>query len=391
MAKTKTKPVKGVFEKVPGSDIWWIRYSDAQGRYRREKAGARGPAIALYQKRKTEALQGRKLPETIKRKAVLVSDLLDLASEHVANHYRRQRLGADKKDYRYKTLKDALGTRPAESLTPRDIDKELSKLATDREWKPASYNRHKALLSLAYRLGIENDLLSTNPVRLVRRRRENNGVIRWLTPDEETKVVAAIQSDHPDELPAFQLALHTGMRKSEQYGLTWDCVDLIRKQITIPQSKHGGIRYVPLDKSAVDALLTLRSRGDGTGKVMVLAKSGHGYQAGHTLKTPKEWFLAVCRKAGVSGFTWHCLRHTFCSRLVMAGTPLAVVKELMGHKSVLTTMRYAHLAPNHGVDAVAKLDDWKDQFGGANQHQNSTDNQMRQSLGKSEDEEVSVQ
>lgn len=372
MAKTKNKPVKGVFEKVPGSDIWWIRYADAQGRYRRELAGARGAAITLYRKRKTEALQGRKLPETIKRKAVLVSDLLDLAAEHAANHYRGERLGADKKDYRYKTLKDAIGNRPAESLTPRDIEKELSNLASERDWKPASFNRHKAFLSLAYRLGIENDLLSVNPVRLVRRRREDNGRIRWLRADEETKLVAVIESDYPDELPAFNLALHTGMRKSEQYGLMWDCVDLMRKQITIPKSKHGGIRYLPLDQTAANALLSLRRRGDGTGRVMVAAKSGHGYLAGHALATPKSWFGAACRKAGLSDFVWHDLRHSFCSRLTMDGIPLARVRELMGHKSILTTMRYAHLQPDHGVDAVRGLDDWNTRFGGANQHQNST-------------------
>lgn len=390
MAKAKAKPIKGIFEKVSGSDVWWIRYADSQGRYRREKAGPRGAAIALYRKRKTEALQGRKLPETIKRKAVLVSDLLDLASDHAKTHYRGERLGADKNDYRYKTLKEAFGNFPAESLTPREIDKQLSKLATDREWKPASYNRHKAFLSLAYRLGIENDAVTVNPVRLVRRRREDNGRIRWLTADEETKLVATIESDYPDEFPAFQLALHTGMRKSEQYNLTWDCADLIRKQITIPRSKHGGIRYIPLDKGATDALLTLRSRGDGTGKVIVLAKSGHGYQAGHALKTPKEWFLAACKKAGVSGFTWHCLRHTFCSRLVMAGVPLAVVKELMGHKSILTTMRYSHLAPDHGIDAVAKLDDWSTRFGRANQHQNSTNGSKTQQSTEIENDEVLI-
>lgn len=361
-----------MFEKVPGSDVWWVRYADAHGRYRREKAGPKGYAIKLYQKRKTEALQGKKLPETIKRKAVLVSDLLNLAADHVRVHYRGERLGADKNDYRYKTLKDAIGNLPAESLTPREIEQELSKLATEREWKPASYNRHKAFVSLAYRLGIENDLLSVNPVRLVRRRHEDNGRIRWLTADEETKLVALIESEYPDELPAFHLALHTGMRKSEQYGLRWDCVDLERRQITIPRSKHGGIRYIPLDNTAANALLSLRRRGDGTGNVMVAAMSGHGYQAGHVLKTPKEWFGAACRKAGVSEFVWHDLRHSFCSRLVMDGVPLARVRELMGHKSILTTMRYAHLAPDHGVDAVARLDDWNSRFGGANQHQNST-------------------
>jgi len=91
---------------------------------------------------------------------------------------------------------------------------------------------------------------------------------------------------------------------------------------------------------------------------MVLAESGHGYKAGHALKTPKEWFMACCQKAGIQDFTWHCLRHTFASRLVMAGVPLRKVQELMGHKTIAMTCRYAHLAPEHLQDAVLKLDGW---------------------------------
>src|SRR5438128_4919971 len=60
---------RGIFEKLSGSGEWWIRYVDAQGRYRREKAGTKSGAIALYQKRKTEALEGRKLPEKLRRGA----------------------------------------------------------------------------------------------------------------------------------------------------------------------------------------------------------------------------------------------------------------------------------------------------------------------------------
>jgi hypothetical protein len=56
----------GIYEKVLGSEVWWIRYADAEGRYRREKAGTKSMAIDLYRKRKTEALQGRKLPERLR-------------------------------------------------------------------------------------------------------------------------------------------------------------------------------------------------------------------------------------------------------------------------------------------------------------------------------------
>ena len=101
------------------------------------------------------------------------------------------------------------------------------------------------------------------PAVLVHRRREDNGRIRWLTADEETKLRAVIETDYPGELAAFDLALQTGMRRSEQYGLTWDCVDFERRQITIPRSKHGGIRYIPLDNTAVNALLALRDSAPG--------------------------------------------------------------------------------------------------------------------------------
>ncbi|MBI2816333.1 MAG: site-specific integrase [Acidobacteria bacterium] len=358
MAKKEVKKVRGIYEKVPGSGVWWTRHHDAHGRLRREKAGTPGMAVKLYQKRKVQALQRKKLPETLRRREVLLSELLADAAEHIRQHYHGQRLGADKKDYRYATLKGALGSHPAESVTAQEIERALSRLATARKWEPASFNRHKAFLSLAYRLGIEGEKVQSNPIRLVHRRRENNGRIRWLTADEEKKLRAVIQSNYPGELSAFALALHTGMRRSEQYGLTWDCVDFVRRQITIPRSKNGGIRYIPLDNTAVEALLALRKRGNGSGPVMVSAESGHGHVAGQPLKTPREWFATVCEEAGISDFTWHCLRHTFASRLVMAGVGLRTVQELMGHKTIAMTCRYAHLAPQHQLDAVSKLDGW---------------------------------
>ena len=107
----------GIFEKMKGSGIWWIRYADAYGRERREKAGTRGIAIRLYQKPKNEALPGKQLPESIRRKQFFVSDLLELAADYVRSHYQGQRLGADGKDYRYSALKGAFGSRPADTVT----------------------------------------------------------------------------------------------------------------------------------------------------------------------------------------------------------------------------------------------------------------------------------
>ena len=76
---------------------------------------------------------------------------------------------------------------------------------------------------------------------------------------------------------------------------------------------------------------------------------------GEPLKGYKHWFDDAVAEAGVSDFTWYCLRHTFASRLIMAGVDLRTVAELMGHKTIQMTMRYAHLAPAHKLAAVERL------------------------------------
>jgi integrase len=350
--------MRGIFERVKGSGRWTIRYADSSGKIRYEKAGTKAMAIALYQKRKIEVLQSRKLPELARRRTILLSELLDDACDYAARNHRGVRLGSDGRDYRYKTLKDALGGRPAEGLRPQELETVLSRLADERGWSPASYNRYRSFLSLAFRLGVANGKISVNPVRLVHRRREDNARIRWLSTEEEARLRAVIQKDYPDELPAFELALNTGMRRSEQYNLTWDCVDLERRLLTVPRSKNGAVRHIPLNDKALSALLALRSRSNGSGPVMVAARSGHGRRAGHPLKTPKTWFAAACAKAGIRDFSWHSLRHTFASRLVMSGVGLRVAQELLGHKTLNMVCRYAHLDSETQLTAVRRLDSW---------------------------------
>lgn len=352
--KAEVKKVRGIFERVPGSGIWWIQYFDATGHRRREKAGSRGMAVDLLTKRRGERLRREKLPETLRSRAITVSELIESAVAYSRQHHR----SPDSDHRRSKLLSEMFGDTPAENLSPQEIERKLNAALVDKDWRPATFNRHRSFLSLAYRLGVQNGKVRVNPARLVRQRPEENARIRWLTVEEEARLRSAIERHAPAELPAFLLSLHTGMRRSEQYGLTWDCVDMERRQLTIPRSKHGGIRYVPLNDAAMAALKALNGRSDGTGPVMVAAASGHGYAQGHALKTPREWFSAACDRAQIADYTWHCNRHTFASRLVMAGVGLAEVKELMGHKTFVMTLRYAHLAPAHQLEAVRRLDTW---------------------------------
>ena len=114
--------------------------------------------------------------------------------------------------------------------------------------------------------------------------------------------------------------------------------------LTIPRSKNGAMRYVPLNQAAVKALETLRKQYPTS-----LCVSGGA-------KEPRRWFEPALKEAKVSNFSWHCLRHTFASRLVMAGVDIRTVQELLGHKTISMTVRYSHLAPKHTLAAVERLD-----------------------------------
>jgi integrase len=171
--------------------------------------------------------------------------------------------------------------------------------------------------------------------------------VRFLEPEEETKLRGKICELCPEHEAEFDLALHTGRRRGEQYRLRWQDVDLKRNFVTA-RSRHGEARRIQINTIARGALLRLRERGDGAGYVC------SGYE-GPRARDWRHWFEDVIEKAQISDFRWHDLRHTFASRLVMAGVPLRAVQVLMGHKCIETTLRYSHLGETELHKAVECL------------------------------------
>lgn len=334
--KARRQP-RGVFQKIPGkTSPWWIRYVDAQGRFRREKAGTKSAAIDLYRKRKNEALEGKKLPEKLRRASV---SFAEIAKDALA-YSKANKLSYRHDAGRMETLLGWFREYPAEAITATDIERRFEQ----EKWSPATVNRHRALLSLTYRLAIRNGKVKENPARMVQHRLEDNARIRFLSQEEETKLRTAIEAVCPERLAELELALNTGLRLSEQFTLRCQDVSFIRRTLTIPRSKNGSTRHVPLNQAALRALEALQARASGS----ELVCGG--------LNTPRRWFEPVVKAAGLQSFTWHCLRHTFASRLVMAGVDIRTVQELLGHKTIGMTVRYSHLAPKHTLAAVERLD-----------------------------------
>ena len=229
-----------------------------------------------------------------------------------------------------------------------DVEHEPSARGAQVQVIPGTVNRHRSLLSLTYRLAIRNGKARENPVRQVARKRENNVRTRFLDTKEEAALRATIRALYPERVPEFDLALHTGMRRNEQWQLRWQDLNLGAGIITIPQTKHGATRHVPINSVAEKALQTLSKNRNESPYVCAGSDQREG-------RDWERWFEECVREAKIVDFRWHDLRHTFASRLAMAGVSLRTLAELLGHKTLAMVMRYAHLAPAHLRDAVEKI------------------------------------
>jgi integrase len=333
------KHSRGVYERPEGSGVWWVLYY-ASGKRHREKAGRKSDAVALYQKRKADARRGVKLPELVPGNAITFAQLSDMA---VA--YAKARLKSAN-DYvgKARILQEPFGSRPAAEITPQEIDQFLSNHCKT----PATCNRYRDFFSLAFRLGMENDMVTINPARLVRLRPENNSRRRFLSRDEYQTVWGLVQRDNPEQVPAFVVSVYTGMRWGEQFSLLWSQVDFSRKMIRLTQTKNGSARNVPLNSVTVTALEAQRGAVPHKPGDAVFPRPGLSSDC-------RWWFMPAIQEAKITDYTWHNNRHTFCSWQTMAGASLKEIMVLAGHKSITMSARYAHLSPEVTASASERM------------------------------------
>ncbi len=252
---------------------------------------------------------------------------------------------------RLKLLKEHF-TGGADAITPGEVERVLDALADEKGWSASSRNHHHNLISLAYRLAIKDGKVKDNPARAVERQSETGSRrVRYLTADEEKKLRDAIRSkpEWAQHEPELDLALATGLRRGSMYReLAWENVDLLGRTLRIPRTKNGEALDLPLNQDAIRALLVFRSRGDGTGRVVRNTD-------GETLTVNAHWFPAAVRLLGSKisgGTTAGIVSPADCARI---GVPLGHIAELLGHKGLAMSQRYAHLSMSNLHDAVARI------------------------------------
>lgn len=196
-----------------------------------------------------------------------------------------------------------------------------------------------------YRL---RDALKRRDAWIKARRQRGNA---WRQTRGYTELPSIAHQAYGDYLtPMVLLSLNTGLRQGELFSLTWDHVNFQTRTLTVDGkgAKNGQTRHVPLNNEALAILNTWREQTTGEGLVFP-------GKDGNRMDNVKKSWARLLQDSHITGFRWHDLRHDFASKLVMAGVPLNTVRELLGHSTMTMTLRYAHLAPDHKAEAVARL------------------------------------
>lgn len=333
----KAKERDGVFQRTDRSG-WWVSYVDASGKRKKEKVTAytRTQAMTALAQIKTrierDSILGVKSASEI--------STADLLARFKA--YQKAQLRPTtfvRLDGILETLKAALPVQ-AKEITRRTVADYI--LKRSETVSAGTVAKEFATLNHALRLAVEWELLTVNPAQGAKLPRQSEGRTRYLSP---TEFKAALEAA-PDWMRApMALAAFTGMRRGEILGLCWKDVDLDGQRVYLTETKNGTLRVVALNALAVQVLKSLPVGEPGT---LVFPDVDAARLSVYTRR--------VFASVGIMDASFHSLRHTAASWLVMEGVDLYAVGRILGHKTPRMTQRYAHLSPGYMATTVNKLD-----------------------------------
>ena len=241
-----------------------------------------------------------------------------------------------------KRLLPLFGDLVLSKITPRHIE-EYKKMRLDKV-KPSTINREliclKHMFTIAAKFGKFD---GKNPVKEIKFFQERQYIMKILDK-EEIKRLINVSTGYLRAM--IIIALNTAMRKGEILNLRWNDIDFNEHYIYIKESKSNKTRKIPMNGVVAATLKDIKRQGEF---VFMSPKTETRFIG--TFRS----FKTACRKAGVHDLRFHDLRHTAATLMVMGGTDLVTVKEILGHSSIEMTMRYAHPTPENKRQAVNVL------------------------------------
>jgi len=252
--------------------------------------------------------------------------------------------------------KDKIGHYLLSDITPPLIVQHRDDLAdTGTRYKrpraQSTVNRYLAALSHCFSIAVnEWGWMEDSPMRKVRKYKETQGRIRYLSDDEREELLKACkESKNPALYPIVVLALSTGARREEILSLKWEQVDLNRGLVTFYKTKNKEVKSVPLTGHALDVIKNLsKVRHIDTDLLFP------GRNRNQPIDPRAPWEIAL-KQAKITNFKFHDLRHTAASYLAMNGATPFEIAEVLGHKTLQMTKRYSHLSPQHTAKVIEKM------------------------------------
>jgi integrase len=212
-----------------------------------------------------------------------------------------------------------------------------------------SVNRELCLLKHMFTMAVKWNKVKESPVKEVKRFKGETKRVRYLMPDEIQILLSNCEGLQNGLLKSIvTVALHTGARKGELQDLRWPQVNFELGILSFLQTKNGERRDIPMNETVRTTLKAIEQK-EG---LVFPSRTGRRIENAQI----QIAFAEALRRSGIKDFRFHDLRHTFASNLVMAGAELNDVRELLGHKKMDMTLRYAHLSPKHKTKVINILD-----------------------------------
>lgn len=321
----------------PDSSNWWINATLPNGQRIRQSAGTenREDAEALLAKLKLDAYRGHHFgikPQRSWREAVIRY----LEIKGTLRSFRDvQRICRQLDPYLGHLMLDHING---------DVIWKVIQGETKKGNKPATVNRYLATIRSLLRMARDEwQWIDSFPkIRMLPGEVERD---RWLTREEADRLIACCA---PHFAALVRFALATGCRAAEITGLEWSRVDLSRQTAWVNQTKNGTPRGVPLNE---DATAVLREQ---LGKHPRFCFTYEGRPLTSDV-TNTAWFTAL-KRAGITDFRFHDLRHTWASWHRQAGTSCDELKDLGGWKSRTMVDRYAKFATDNLLSAASRIE-----------------------------------
>ena len=233
---------------------------------------------------------------------------------------------------------------PIKNITSNDIHQVLQSLSG--RFSNATVNRYKAAISVVFTFANKRYGLTNNPVNNIPSYKENNARTRYLSNEEKTSLLEACRHSHWNKLYLIVLmAITTGARKGELERLKWSDIDFDRGLAYVHQTKNGEPRVLPLTKQVLSEMGIVSRDAELIFNSSIKPNKPYEFR--------KEWIKSL-KRAEINDFIFHDLRHTCASYLAKNGASLLEIADVLGHKQIQMSKRYAHLCVSHKQKLIEK-------------------------------------